>query len=63
VKAGRDNSKNAYLLVYERIEKSPIKLIVENEKDRAYVSDIFDIKQQQDGTLSSASKEEQKQQP
>lgn len=30
----RDNSKNAYILVYERIEKDPIELVFTNDEER-----------------------------
>jgi hypothetical protein len=31
-KYGRENSQNAYILVYEKFEKEPIKLVFENEQ-------------------------------
>ena len=36
-KIGRENSKNAYILVYERVVKDPLKLVVNNEEDKQYL--------------------------
>lgn len=40
-KGGRDNSKNAYILVYERKIKDSIKLVCENEEDKKELSTIL----------------------
>ena len=33
-KVGREYSKNAYILVYERVTKDPLKLVIRNEEDK-----------------------------
>jgi len=42
-KAGRENSKNAYILVYERVVKDPLKLVVQDEEDEAYLNRILEL--------------------
>lgn len=43
MKAGKDNSKNAYILVYERVTKDPLKLRVPDAKDEDYLKRVFDV--------------------
>lgn len=41
MKTGRDNSKNAYILVYERVVKDPLKLPIKEEGDEEYLRKAF----------------------
>ena len=43
-KAGRDNSKNAYILVYERVVKDPVKMTVHEESESKFFDTYFDLK-------------------
>lgn len=43
VKVGKDNSKNAYILVYERVIKDPLKLQIKDEADEQYLRKAFQV--------------------
>jgi len=40
---GRESSRNAYILVYERVVKDPLKLVVQNADDEAYLKRVLEI--------------------
>lgn len=42
VKAGRENSKSAYILVYERVVKDPLKLVARTKDDETYLNRVLD---------------------
>ena len=44
-KSSREYSKNAYILVYERVVKDPLKLVVRNEEDKSYLNKILKLDQ------------------
>lgn len=46
-KSGRENSKNAYILVYERVIKDPLKLVVTNAEDEAYLKKVINVEEVQ----------------
>ena len=43
-KAGRDNSKNAYILVYERVVKDSVKMIVHEETESKFLDTYLGLK-------------------
>lgn len=47
-RAGREHSKNAYILVYERKLKEPIRLVLEHEEDKNELSRIFNFEKAKD---------------
>lgn len=42
-KSGRENSKNAYILVYERVAKDSLKFIVDQPEDEAILNKVLNI--------------------
>jgi len=42
-KSGRENSKNAYILVYERVAKDPLKFVVDEKEDETYLNKVLNI--------------------
>ena len=42
-KSGRENSKNAYILVYERVAKDPLKFVVDQKEDETYLNKVLNI--------------------
>jgi len=42
-KFGRENSKNAYILVYERVLKDPLKLTVTSQEEEAYLRRVLNV--------------------
>ena len=43
-KAGRDNSKNAYILVYERVVKDPVQMVVYEKSEAEFLESSLDLK-------------------
>ena len=43
----KDNSKNAYILVYERVTKDPLKLTVTSEEDESYLKRVLNVEEVQ----------------
>ena len=43
-KSSRDNSKNAYILVYERVVKDPVTMLVHEESEGKFLENYLDLK-------------------
>ena len=42
-KAGRETSKSAYMLVYERVVKDPLRLVVKDKEDEAFLDKLLNV--------------------